>query len=104
MHAEVIAVQRSIHSVRSTKFSPEQLKGKALRWFLQEEPLNCSLEVSDLLESGEFILYACDACSNGSPQADVAAHGHKRAISLDQKQLIKSREVVPAAFYEVLIL
>ncbi len=85
MHAELIAVQRSIHYVRSTKFSPGQLKGKALRWFLQEEPLNCSLEVSDPLENGEFILYACDACSDGSLQEDEAAHGHVWAVSLDQE-------------------
>ena len=85
MSAELTTVQRSIHYVKSTKFSPEQLQGKALRWYFLEEPLNCSLEVSDPLENGEFILYACGVCSNGNVPEDEAAHGHKGAESLDQE-------------------
>ena len=65
MSAEPITVERSIHYVRSTEFNSGQLESKTLRWFLQEEPLNCSLEVSDPRESGEFILYA-GAYSNGN--------------------------------------
>jgi len=84
MPAQLITVQHSVHYVRSTEFSPEQLEGKALRWFLQEEPLNCSLEVSDPLQSGEFILYA-KAYSNGNVQEDEATHGHTWSESLDQE-------------------
>jgi len=88
MPAELIPVERSVHYVRSTEFSPEQLKGKTLRWFRQEQPLNCSLEVSDPLENGEFILYAC---FNGSVQEDEPAHGHKWAVSLAQEAVDQIR-------------
>lgn len=84
MPAELITVQHSVHYVTSTEFSPEELEGKTLRWFLQEEPLNCSLEVSDPLQSGEFILYA-KAYSNGNVQEDEATYGHKWSESLDQE-------------------
>ena len=85
MSAELITAQRSIHYVKSTKFSPEQLQGKTLRWFFLEEPLNFSLEVSDPLENGEFILYACGVCSNGNVPKDEAPYGHKGSESLDQE-------------------
>jgi hypothetical protein len=90
MPAKLLTVQRSIHYVRSTEFSPEQLEAKTLRWFLQEEPLNYSLEVSDPLESGEFILYA-KAYSNGNVQEDEATHGHNWAESLDQETVDQIR-------------
>jgi len=97
MPAELITEQRSIHHVKSTKFSPEQLEGKTLRWFLQEEPLNCSLEVSDPLESGEFILYA-KAYSNGNVQKEKATHGHKWAESLDQETVDQIRVSAASRF------
>jgi hypothetical protein len=90
MPAELITDHSSIHYVKSTKFSPEQLEGKTLRWFLQEEPLNCSLEVSGPLESGEFILYA-KAYSIGNVQEDEATHGHKWAELLDQETVDQIR-------------
>jgi hypothetical protein len=53
--------------------------------------LNCSLEASDPLENGEFILYACGACSNGNVQEDEAAHGHQWVESLDQETIVQIR-------------
>jgi|SRR5579862_1146377 len=91
MPAEQVEAQGSIHYVRSTQFSPEQLNGKALRWYFQEEPLNCSLEASGPLENGEFVLYACAACSNGNVQEDETAPRHKWAESLDQETVDQIR-------------
>lgn len=80
-----------IHRVKS-RFTSEQLNGKALRQYQKECPLDCSLEVSDIQPDGSFVLWALGAWPDLNVPKGKRGQIHQWRKSLDQDTVDKIEE------------